>query len=97
MGGMERLIGGEDIVLIKPNVQWWNQGASNLASLKAFVDLVMQRPGGFKGEVVLGENCHRGSEPWASLDSGWAHRFGWNSDLNGVKTLNEFCCGVGPS
>lgn len=31
MGGIERIIGSDDVVLIKPNVQWWNQGAPNLA------------------------------------------------------------------
>ena len=95
MGGIEKLIGSEDIVLIKPNVQWWNQGAPNLASLKAFIDLVMgrpgERPGGFRGEVVVAENCHRGSAPWASEGSGWAHLFERNSDLQNVHQFNEFC------
>lgn len=63
MGGIETLLGREDVVVIKPNAQWWNQGAPNLAALKAFVELVMARPGGFNGEVVLAENCHRGSPP----------------------------------
>jgi len=53
MGGIEKLIGPDAVVLIKPNVQWWNQGAPNLAALKTFVDCVMDRPGGFSGEVVL--------------------------------------------
>lgn len=26
MGGIEKLIGADDVVVIKPNVQWWNQG-----------------------------------------------------------------------
>jgi hypothetical protein len=89
MGGIEKLVGPDDIVLIKPNVQWWNQGAPNLAVLKAFVDLVMERPGGFKGEVVLTENCHRGVRPWESHSSGWANRFERNSDLPNVANYKE--------
>ena len=73
IGGIEKIIGSDDVVLTKPNVQWWNQGAPNLAALKAFVDLIMERPGGFKGEVVLAENCHRGASPWTSIDSGWTN------------------------
>lgn len=88
-GGIEKLIGSDDIVLIKPNVQWWNQGAPNLAALKTFVDLIMGRPGGFKGEVVLFENCHRGSSPWTSTESGWARDFERNSDLTNISNLNE--------
>jgi len=33
MGGIQNIIGTDDIVVIKPNVQWWNQGAPNLAAL----------------------------------------------------------------
>ena len=33
MGGIQKIVGTDDIVLIKPNVQWWNQGAANLAAL----------------------------------------------------------------
>ncbi len=61
MGGIEKIIGSDDIVVIKPNVQWWNHGASNLSALKAFVDLIMDLPGGFCGEVVVADNCHRGN------------------------------------
>jgi len=30
MGGIEKIIGEDHIVVIKPNVQWWNQGAPDL-------------------------------------------------------------------
>lgn len=89
MGGIEKLIGSDDTVLIKPNVQWWNQGAPNLPALKTFVDLVMERPGGFKGGVVLAENCHRGPRPWESDSSGWAHDFERNSEITNVTNYNE--------
>jgi hypothetical protein len=87
-GGIEKLIGPEDVVVIKPNVQWWNQGAPNLSALKVFVDMIMSRPGGFKGEVIVAENCHRGPRPWESGNSGWAQRFEWNADLPGIANMN---------
>ena len=34
MGGIEKTIGHDDVVVIKPNVQWWNRGAPNLLALK---------------------------------------------------------------
>jgi hypothetical protein len=86
MGGIEKIIGADDVVVLKPNVQWWNQGAPNLAALDAFVDLIMHRSGGFKGEVILGENCHRGSQPWTS--AGWVNRFERNADLPGIGSFN---------
>jgi hypothetical protein len=89
MGGIEKLVGADDVVLIKPNVQWWNQGAPNLAALKTFVDTIFERPGGFLGEVVVAENCHRGAEPWRSTDSGWAQPFAWNSDVPEIRHMND--------
>lgn len=87
MGGIENLIGADDVVVIKPNVQWWNQGAPNLAALKHFVDLVMGRPGGFRGEVVVAENCHRGASPWQH--AGWTRAFERNSDLTQIHNMND--------
>lgn len=87
MGGIKTIIGGDDVVVIKPNVQWWNQGVPNLSALKAFVDLIMNRPGGFKGEVVLAENCHRGASPWQH--AGWVTGFERNSDLPQIKNFND--------
>jgi hypothetical protein len=91
MGGLEKLIETDAVLIIKPNVQWWNQGAPNLAALKAFVDQTMNRPGGFKGQVVIAENCHRGQVPWKSLASGWAPVFERNSDVPKIRNMGELC------
>ena len=91
MGGIENLIGKDDIVVIKPNVQWWNQGAPNLQVMKTIVDLIFARPGGFTGEVVMAENCHRGDKPWESMASGWAQGFSLNSDLSSIENYNDLC------
>ncbi len=89
MGGIQHLVGPEDVVLIKPNVQWWNQGAPNLAAVKTLIDLIMKRPEGFSGEVVLAENCHRGVSPWKH--AGWANHFERNSDIPGTNNFNQLC------
>ena len=49
----------------------------------------MERPGGFKGEVIIAENCHRGSTPWNSIESGWTCGFERNFDLANVTNFNE--------
>lgn len=88
-GGIERFAGTDDLVVLKPNVQWWNQGAPNLSALNRLVELVFARAGGFRGEVVLAENCHRGASPSASAHSGWARPFERNADLDGIRTMGE--------
>jgi hypothetical protein len=87
LGGIEKLFGSHDIVVIKPNVQWWNQGAPNLSAVNRFVDMIMNRRGGFYGEVVLAENCHRGNTPWKH--AGWAAKFTRNSDLKEINNFND--------
>jgi hypothetical protein len=89
IGGIQKIIGADDVVVIKPNLQWWNHGATNLSALKSLVDLIMNYPGGFYGEVVIAENCHRGTMPWNSSHSGWASRFKWNSDLQEINNMND--------
>ena len=89
MGGIERIFGPDDVIVIKPNLQWWNQGAPNLNAILCLVDLIMERPGGFDGEVVIAENCHRGNTPWVANRSGWAHRFEWNADNPEFDNANE--------
>jgi len=86
MGGIEKIIGADDVVVIKPNVQWWNQGAPNLSAFKKFVDLIMNRPSGFSGEVIIAENTHRGSSPWER--TGWQKAFDRNSDLKNIQNYN---------
>ena len=87
MGGIQKFIKSEDIVVIKPNVQWWNQGAPNLSALKRFVEIIFEMPGGFRGEVVIAENCHRGLSPKTSQSSGWAQVFRRNAD---IPQINNF-------
>jgi len=87
MGGIEKCIGAHDVVVIKPNVQWWNQGVPNLRAFKEFVDMIMNRAGGFHGEVVLAENCHRGKTPWQS--AGWVHEYSRNSDVKQIHNFNN--------
>lgn len=76
MGGIESLIGKYDIVVLKPNAQWWNQGMTNTDSMKSFIDQVLSIEG-FEGEVIIAENQH-----YKPLESrGWItdHRNGrWN-------------------
>ncbi len=55
-GGIENFIGYDDIVLINPNGQWDNQGATNCACIMGLIDYILNRPGGFDGEIIVAEN-----------------------------------------
>lgn len=88
MGGIEKFIGKDDIVILKPNCQWWNQGRTNLAAMKGFIDLVLNIPE-FKGEIIIAENHHFMDEslPEGEKDNirGWTHFSEINGDIDGVN------------
>jgi len=79
LGGIESLVGPEDIVVCKVNSQWWRQGMVNTDVLAAFIDLIVNRPG-FSGEVIIADN-HQSEVP----DSR-----GWNTEYRqGQFNYNE--------
>jgi len=88
MGGIEKFVGKNDIVILKPNAQWWNQGRTNLAAMKGFIDLVLNIPG-FNGEIIIAENNHfmDDSLPEGEKDNvrGWIHFSEINGDIDGVN------------
>jgi hypothetical protein len=57
MGGIENIIQREDIVILKPNAQWWSQGMTNTNAMKAFIDMILRIPG-FGGEIIIADNHH---------------------------------------
>lgn len=56
-GGIESLVGQEDIVVLKPNAQWYAQGMTNTDVLAAFIRAILDRPG-FRGEIIVADNHH---------------------------------------
>lgn len=79
MGGIDSLIGQQDIVVIKPNAQWWNQGMSNTNTLKAFIESVLGIPC-VSGEIILAENHHFPEDN----SRGWT-----TEERNGLFNYNE--------
>ncbi|MCP4590212.1 MAG: hypothetical protein GY842_05690 [bacterium] len=69
-GGIENFIGPNDVVVLRPNLQWPRNGYTNTDTGKAMIDLILTRPGGFTGEIIVVEDEHR-SNPHTSSSSGW--------------------------
>ncbi len=61
LGGIDALVGGEDVVVLKVNSQWWAQGMTNTDVLHAFIKAIVERPY-FNGEVVIADN-HQSENP----------------------------------
>lgn len=55
LGGPARYIGPNDIVVIKGNAQWPNQGYTHTGCIKGVIDKILGIPG-FSGEILICDN-----------------------------------------
>ena len=94
-GGIQTFIGHDDAVVLKPNGQWPLQGYTHTQSLKALIDVILNRPGGFAGEIIIAEHVHRdsttalnGSFCW-NMSSGYNRTNNW-ADMNYFELVNDY-------
>jgi hypothetical protein len=88
LGGIERFVGTEDIVLVKVSAQWWNQGMTNVAAVKRVLERITSRPH-FKGEVIVFENTHFRLANGSGLSRAWTHPSERNVDVAGYTKLGD--------
>ncbi|CAG0927091.1 hypothetical protein TFLX_00345 [Thermoflexales bacterium] len=94
-GGIQTFIGHDDAVVLKPNGQWPLQGYTHTQALKALIDVILNRPGGFAGEIIITEHVHRdsttalnGSFCW-NMSSGYNRTNNW-ADMNYFELVNDY-------
>ncbi|MBO3803071.1 MAG: DUF362 domain-containing protein [Candidatus Brockarchaeota archaeon] len=63
--GPEGLFSNSDVIIIKVNCQWDQRGGTNTDLLKELIQLLLDHPDGFVGEIVVADNGQgRGSLNW---------------------------------
>ena len=70
-GGITKFVDQNDVVVVKPNLQWPNQGYTHTEATKALIDIIINRPGGFTGEIILTENVQF-QDVTSTSECGWA-------------------------
>lgn len=69
--GIENMFGENDIVAIKVTAGYTEQGYTNSFCLKALIEKILSRQGGFNGKIIIFDNTHEPA-PDKQLKSGWA-------------------------
>ena len=97
-GGIGRFVDYDDAVVLKPNGQWPRQGYTHTECLKALIDVILNRPGGFGGEVIIAEHVHRPPPP--APDNALGDNYCWNMsagnrqnnwpDMNYFELVNDY-------
>jgi len=79
IGGINQVIEKDEIVVLKTNSQWWNQGMTNTDAIKTFIDMVLSIVD-FNGEIIIADN-HQFKED---------NSLGWTTEeRNGSFNYNE--------
>jgi hypothetical protein len=87
-GGIQRFIDHDDVVVLKPNGQWPNQGYTHTQSLKALIDVILARPGGFGGEIIIIEHVH--TSPSNALSGNYCWNMSVSNRTNNWADMNYF-------
>ena len=97
-GGIQNFISYDDAVVLKPNGQWTRQGYTHTECMKALIDIILNRPGGFAGEIIIAEHVHRAPPP--ASDNALANKYCWNMsasnrvrnwpDMNYFELVNDY-------
>jgi hypothetical protein len=87
-GGLDGVVGVDDVVLIKVAAQWWNQGMTNVAAARRLIERVLARPG-FRGEVLVFENTHFRLADGSGLARAWTRPSERNVDVPGWTKLGD--------
>ncbi|MBP6837983.1 MAG: DUF362 domain-containing protein [Kofleriaceae bacterium] len=94
LGGIGKVVGVDDVVIIKVSAQWWNQGMTNVAAVRRTIEHILELPG-FKGEVVVFENTHfhvpdkAADDPSRGLTRAFTHPSEVNVDVPGWTKLGD--------
>jgi hypothetical protein len=94
-GGIQQFIGYDDAVVLKPNGQWPLQGYTHTECIKALIDVILDRPGGFVGEIIIAEHVHRGATETLADDYCWNMSSGYNRtnnwpDMNYFELVDDY-------
>jgi hypothetical protein len=88
-GGIQQFVGYDDVVVLKPNGQWPLQGYTHTECMKALIDVILDRPGGFVGEVIIAEHVHRSATATLGSSYCWNMSSGSNR-INNWPDMNYF-------
>lgn len=89
-GGIEAYIDADDAVVIKPNLQWPNQGYTHTLATKTLIEMILQRPGGFNGEILIAEDHVSFDNPKQGWSATLENRVNNWPDMNYRQLIEDF-------
>jgi len=88
IGGFQKIVGQEDLVIVKVSAQWWNQGMTNVAAVRRVIEHILEIPG-FRGDVIVFESTHFRMPDGSGLSRAWVCPSDRNVDVPGWNKLGD--------
>ena len=94
LGGISRYVGPTDVVVIKANGQWPNQGYTHTGCIKAVCDLILAIPS-FSGEIIIVDNLQQNvsSQGWIAGQTGFDATSGYRVNNYAADNWNSLAAG----
>ena len=89
-GGINNFISYNDIVIIKPNLQWGFQGYTHTLATKTLIEIILNKPGGFGGEIIISEDHTNFDDETKGWNASPEYRFHNWADMNYRELIEYF-------
>jgi len=80
------LISPDDVILIKVNSQWDERGGTNTDLIKSLIQLIVEHPEGFNGEIIV---CDNGQAQFGSGMEGGSLNWVSNNALDKTQSMQK--------
>jgi hypothetical protein len=89
-GGIQRFVDSDDVVIIKPNLQWPHQGYTHTQAVKTLIEIVLNRPGGYAGEILIAEDHVSTTDTYQGWAASPENRLNNWPDMNYNEMIADF-------
>lgn len=89
-GGIESYVDRNDVVVLKPNLLWRNQGYTHTQATKTLIEIILNRPGGFDGEIIVADGCASYTATYNAWNASEDNRQNNWPDMNYRELIADF-------
>lgn len=80
------IVGSEDVVIVKVNAQWDSRGGTNTDLVESIIEVILEHPDGFRGEVIIADN---GQAQYGSGGRGGSLDWRQNNGIDTSRSMED--------
>lgn len=84
------IVGSDDVVIVKVNAQWDSRGGTNTDLVESIIEVILEHPDGFRGEVIIADN---GQAQYGSGGRGGSLDWRQNNGIDTSRSMEDVAAG----